>query len=64
VNRQTGQWGTQYDATQDLARVALRTEPLAEEVERFTISIASRGQDGEVRFDWDRTRWRLPFTVK
>jgi hypothetical protein len=64
VNRQTGQWGTQYDATQDLVRVPLRTEQLPESVERFTISIASEGQGGEIRFDWDRTRWRLPFTVK
>ena len=64
VNRQTGQWGTQYDATQDLVRVPLLTEQLPESVERFTISIAPEGQGGEVRFDWDRTRWRLPFTVK
>jgi len=64
VNRQTGQWGTQYDAAQDLVRVPLVTEPLAESVERFTISIASAGQGGEVRFDWNKTRWRLPFTVK
>lgn len=64
VNRQTGQWGTQYDAGQDLVRVPLLTERLPESVERFTISIAPMGQGGEVRFDWDRTRWRLPFTVK
>jgi hypothetical protein len=64
VNRQTGQWGTQYDPTQDLIRVPLVTEPLPESLERFTISIAAEGQGGEIRFDWDRTRWRLPFTVK
>lgn len=33
VNRGTGQWGTDYDATKDVGRVALasRTRPLAEE---------------------------------
>jgi hypothetical protein len=64
VNRQTGQWGTQYDVAQDLVRVPLVRETLAESVERFTISVTSMGQGGELRFDWDRTRWRLPFTMR
>jgi hypothetical protein len=64
INRQTGQWGTQYDPAQDLVRAPLLTAQLPESVERFTISIAPEGQGGEIRFDWDRTRWRLPFTVK
>jgi hypothetical protein len=29
INRQTGQWGTEYDSTQDLARVELERERLA-----------------------------------
>lgn len=64
VNRQTGQWGTQYDASQDLLRVDLRTEQLARPVERFTITVVPVGNGGEIRFDWDRTRWVLPFTLK
>jgi hypothetical protein len=49
---------------QDLVRVPLVRETLAESVERFTISVTSMGQGGELRFDWDRTRWRLPFTMR
>jgi hypothetical protein len=64
VNRQTGQWGTEYDATKDLIRLDLRTEQLAEPVERFTITVVSLGAGGEIRFDWDRIRWVLPFTVR
>jgi hypothetical protein len=66
VNSRVGQWGTEYEASKDkdFARFALRTESLAEPVERFTISLLPVGNGGEIRFDWDRTRWVLPFTVK
>jgi hypothetical protein len=64
VNRQTGQWGTQYDASRDLLRVDLRTEQLPNTVERFTITVVPVGDGGEIRFDWDKTRWVLPFKVK
>jgi hypothetical protein len=63
INRQTGQWGTQYDPAMDVVRLPMRVEPLAEEVERFTIGIASTAAGGELRFDWDRTRWSLRFAV-
>ncbi|MGH7704079.1 MAG: DUF2911 domain-containing protein, partial [Gemmatimonadales bacterium] len=36
INKQTGQWGTQYDPAQDLARLYLITEPLPEPVDQFT----------------------------
>ncbi len=64
VNKQTGQWGTEYDPAQDLVRLAMRSESLAQPVERFTITVVPVGNGGEIRFDWDRTRWILPFTVR
>ncbi len=64
VNKQTGQWGTEYDPSQDLVRLAMRSESLAQSVERFTITVVPVGSGGEIRFDWDRTRWILPFTVR
>jgi hypothetical protein len=63
VNRQTGQWGTQYDPTKDLVRLPLRVEQLATEVETFTISFEAVGAGGELRLDWDRVRWVLPIRV-
>jgi hypothetical protein len=64
VNKQIGQWGTEYDPSQDLLRLAMRSESLAQPVERFTITVLPVGNGGEIRFDWDRTRWILPFTVR
>lgn len=59
VNRQTDQWGTQYDPAQDLGRVEMTRTPLDAPVERFTISV----EDGELRLAWDRTRFSVPITV-
>jgi hypothetical protein len=39
VNKQAGQWGTEYHADRDLARVPLREGTTAAPVERFTIAL-------------------------
>jgi hypothetical protein len=65
INRQTGQWGTDYDAGKDLARVPLRQSALPEPVEVFTISIRPRGANGgTLVFEWEKTRWEADFEVK
>jgi hypothetical protein len=63
INRQTGQWGTAYDAAQDLARVDLKVSTLAEAVEQFAIRIEPRGGGGVLRLEWDRTAAEIPFMV-
>ena len=58
-------WGTMYDATQDLARIDIQTEPLSQPVEAFTITAEPRGSDaGVLRMSWERTALVVPFTVK
>ena len=37
INRQVGQWGTDYDATADVGRVPLRARTLAESIESLAI---------------------------
>lgn len=39
INRQTGQWGTQYGPSQDIARVSMQTGTSTAPVEQFTIRI-------------------------
>jgi hypothetical protein len=64
VNRQTGQWGTFYDPRQDLARIDLTAEHLAQTVEPFTIAIDPQGQGGVLRLRWDRTQFSVPITAR
>jgi hypothetical protein len=63
VNRQTGQWGTQYDGTQDLAQLDMRAGALSAPVETFTIAVDAADRGGVLRLRWDRTEYSLPFTV-
>lgn len=50
VNKQTKQWGTQYDAAQDLVRIPVETHMnLPTTDERFTLSMAG----GKLMFHWD-----------
>jgi hypothetical protein len=64
VNKQTGQWGTAYDSTQDLARIPVTTEIVNDPVERFTVRIDPTSTGGLIRMAWDRTQVRIPFTVR
>jgi len=50
INKQHGQWGTDYDAKQDLARIPMRVRSLATPTERLTI--VTRGSD--LVISWDR----------
>lgn len=52
INRQHGQWGTEYDASRDLARVDMQVRPLAEPVERLRFSVEPDAQGGRIVFRW------------
>ncbi len=57
INKQTGQWGTQYDQTQDLARVDMTKTAIAVPIEQFTISLDQSGNDSaELVMEWEKTR--------
>ena len=65
INKQTGQWGTQYDQAQDLARVNLKVEATAAPVEQFTITLTGTGAAaGLLTMEWENTKLTIPFTVK
>ena len=63
-NHQTGQWGTDHDPAQDFLKVPLVQSALDTPVEAFTISVRpDAGQGGTLVFEWDRTRWEVPFST-
>jgi hypothetical protein len=65
VNRQVGQWGTEYDAKQDLARVPVTATPLTQPVEQFTIAVEPAGTGGgTLVMRWERQQLSVPFTVR
>ncbi|WP_263358420.1 DUF2911 domain-containing protein [Acidicapsa ligni] len=53
VNKQTGQWGTVYDKSQDLGRVAMETGSNSMPVETFVIDFEKTvGQTTELHLKW------------
>jgi len=57
INKQTGQWGTQYDESQDLARVDMKKTALPQSVEQFTISFDKKSENmADLNLDWENTR--------
>ncbi len=54
VNKQVGQWGTQYDAAQDLARIEMRTRRATEPLDALQIALApaATGLKGVLRIVW------------
>jgi hypothetical protein len=63
VNTQTGQWGTDYDQKQDLARVDMKLETLPSSVEQLTIDITPQGAGGVLSVSWATTKASIPFSV-
>ncbi len=63
VNKQTGQWGTQYDAEQDLVRLPMMLDKLEEPLEMFTITVEKKNGSGVLALDWETTRAYVMFEV-
>ncbi|HEY4299637.1 MAG TPA: DUF2911 domain-containing protein [Candidatus Didemnitutus sp.] len=65
VSRLVGQWGTQYDPSQDFARIDLKKDSLAAPVDQFTMSLAKNPAGGGVlSLAWENTQYSVPFTVQ
>lgn len=62
INRQTGQWGTRYDESQDLARFSAKVEHSASPVDTFTIALEATGPtSGILKLMWENTVVWTPF---
>jgi len=64
INSQTGQWGTDYDASKDFARVDLVQSTLAQPVDQFTIGVTPQTGGATLRIQWDTREYSIPFRLK
>jgi Protein of unknown function (DUF2911) len=65
VNKQTGQWGTEYDQKQDLGRVPLKKNATSAPVEQLTISVDKNPAGGGLlKIAWENTELTAPITVR
>jgi hypothetical protein len=64
VNKQTGQFGTEYDQKRDLGRVKMTVAQTPSAVEKFKIELtALGGNKGLLKMTWERTEVSVPITV-
>ena len=56
--------GTDYDASKDLARIPMTTKALAAPVEKLTIEVVPRGNEGVLRIVWDRREMTVPIRLR
>jgi hypothetical protein len=65
VNRQVGQWGTEYGRAHDLGRAPMRSDSVDTPVEQFTISIEpGNARHGTLAMAWGSFRWTAPIVVQ
>jgi len=65
VNKQTGEWGTEYNRSLDLGKVRIMSEVAPAPVEEFTISILPGDKrHGTLVLEWGSFRWMAPIEVE
>jgi len=65
VNKQVGQWGTDYSPAQDIGRVKMELAKTPEHVEDFTITVrAVGGPRGAIDFAWGDSVATATFTTR
>ncbi|HZU24148.1 MAG TPA: DUF2911 domain-containing protein [Bryobacteraceae bacterium] len=65
INKQTGQWGTEYNESQDLGRVKMNVKRPGSMIETLKISLDNDGGNkGTLRIAWQDIDASIPFTVE
>ncbi|MSU46526.1 MAG: DUF2911 domain-containing protein [Lacunisphaera sp.] len=65
VNKEFGQWGVDpYDEKHELARISLKKDTLATQLDQFVMALEKNPAGGAVlKMAWANTQFSLPFTL-
>jgi hypothetical protein len=65
VNRQTGQWGTEYDPKLDLVRIPAKPHSRSDHLEAMTISfLPADAFKGTLRISWEKRIVSVPYSYR
>ncbi|HEY0161390.1 MAG TPA: DUF2911 domain-containing protein [Edaphobacter sp.] len=65
VNKQTGQWGTKYDQSQDLARIPMKSAALSAPQEKMSITFENtHGSSTELHVKWENVDESVTVTAQ
>jgi hypothetical protein len=63
INKQTGQWGTEYKEDQDLGRTKVKAAKASAPVPQFTIAFdKANGKKTAMNMEWENTKVSVPIT--
>lgn len=60
LNKETGQWGTNYNESEDLLRVDVPAGQTTTTIEKFTIELLSADNGIDMNLAWDNTKVTVP----
>ena len=60
VNKQTGQWGTEYDKSKDLGRVPMDMSKPPALIEKYKVTLTAN----KLQLEWENTIASVPIVVK
>jgi hypothetical protein len=64
INKQTGQWGTEYDASKDLGRVKMKMSKPPSTIEMLKYTITGSGNTGTIELAWENHIATVPVSAK
>lgn len=65
INKQTGQWGLDYDPSRDLGRVKMEMSKPPKPIETYKMTLSSLGANkGKLQLAWENTIAEVPITLK
>ena len=65
INRQTGQWGTVYNQSRDLARIDMRKNPMPSAQESMSIGFEdTQGNRTQLHIRWEKTDVWVPVVAQ
>ena len=64
LNKKTGQWGTEYDASEDLGNTPLTLGSLNTPVETMMIALSGKGKEGALELTWGTRKLSVTFAAE
>ncbi len=55
INKQTGQWGTEYSQAQDLGRAKMTLSSAPAPIESYKMTLSGSAKSGKLQLEWEKT---------
>ena len=64
INKQTGQWGTEYSESKDLGRAKMTLTAAPAPIESYKMILSGSGKSGKLQLEWEKSIATVAIKVK